>query len=86
MLVVLGSIVLAIFTVFWYPIKRLIRGKKMERQKKAIDPRTIAIKTWNDRAVDNSFLTIYASGVHFLRSMNIPMSSADILDAVDVRN
>ena len=37
---VLGSIVLALFAVFWYPIKRLMRKNKTKDDTKAVEQQT----------------------------------------------
>jgi len=34
---VLGSIVLALFAIFWYPIKRLLRKNKTDDEPKAVE-------------------------------------------------
>ena len=37
---VLGSIVLALFAIFWYPIKRMMRKNKTEDDAKAVEQQT----------------------------------------------
>ena len=38
---VLGSILLAVFAIFWYPIKRLFKGKKQPEEVEAETPAEI---------------------------------------------